>query len=359
MNSKSPANKSTKNIEERVSTVIPRGVLKRLKTAEINPSKSNPRLLFDKVPLDALRESIREHGVLVPITVYEIKGQKRYAILDGERRYHCCIDLQKQGLDITIPANIVEPPDKIAGILYMFSIHNFREQWELMPTALSLKIVMETLNEEDSKRIVKLTGLSEPQIERCKILLAFPEKFQNLSLDPNPKTRIPSNFWIEASPVLSLSENILPDLFKKLGREGIIERLVEKYRNKGIKSVIHFRRIMEAFEISVENEAEKRAVTERLREYITNVEMETRRAFDEFVMDSRRIQGAIKICEEFMTKLERSKLAHALEKEELMEALKRVKEYVEDLLQKLEGSDQPTEDEQEVDTVRWTPLSRQ
>ena len=101
------------------------------------------------------------------------------------------MDLEKEGLDISIPANIVDPPDKIAGILYMFSIHNFRESWELMPTALSLKIVMEALDDEDTKRLAKLTGLSEPQIERCKKLLGFPVKFQNLSLDPRSKNKDP------------------------------------------------------------------------------------------------------------------------------------------------------------------------
>jgi ParB family transcriptional regulator, chromosome partitioning protein len=339
----SQVSKVAKNIETKVPPVVPHGILKRLKPSDIKPSKNNPRRLFDKVPLDELRESIRKHGVLVPIIVYEIKAQNKYAILDGERRYRCCIDLEKEGLDITIPANIVDPPDKMAGILYMFSIHNFREPWELMPTALSLKIVMEALGEEDSKPLAKLTGLSEPQIERCKKLLAFPEKFQNLSLEPDPKTRIPSNFWIEASPVIDLCEKILPKLMNKLGRDGITEKLVEKYRTKGVKSVIHFRRIMEAFEISTEDESRKKAVTERLREYITDVSLETRKAFDEFVMDSRRVQTAIKACEEFTTRLEHSKLEHALEREELMEALKRVKEYVEDLLQKLEGGDQPTQ----------------
>ena len=96
---------------------------------------------------------------------------------------------------------------------------------------------------------------------------------------------------------------------------------------------------------ATENEVRKKAVIERLREYITDVQLETRRAFDEFVMDSRRVQTAIKACEEFTNKLEHSKLEHALEKEDLMEALKRVKEYVEDLLQKLEGGDQPTQED--------------
>ena len=333
--------KIIKRPEDDAASIIPQSSLKKLKVSQIKPSSNNPRLLFDPVPLSELKENIRQHGVLVPITVYEVRGQNFYAILDGQRRYQCCVDLEKEGKEITIPANIVDPPNKIAGLLFMFSIHNFREQWELMPTALSLKVVMEALGEQDSEKLSKLTGLSQPQVERCKILLNFPEKFQELSLDPDPTTRIPSNFWIEANPILDLTEETLPTLTKKLGRDGITDKLVEKYRGKRIKSVIHFRRITEAYELSEENKNQRSRIIERLDEYITNPQLETRAAFDEFVVDNRRIQTVISACDEFISQIKRAKVEHVLERNELMIALNKVKNYIEKILQKLEGSDQP------------------
>lgn len=321
--------------------VVPTGELQRLKLSDIKPSTSNPRLLFDKVPLDDLRENIRRYGVLVPITVYPIRGQRKFAILDGERRYKSCLQLQEEGLELSIPANIVAPPDKIAGVLYMFSIHNFREAWELMPTALSLKLVMESLHETDTDKLSKLTGLSEPQIERCKLLLTFPKRFQDLSLDPDPTTRIPSNFWIEAAPVLDLCKTLLPDLVKGLGRDGITDLLVAKYRARRIKSVIHFRRIMEAYELQGKDKRGIRRVAARLREYITDAQLETRKAFDEFVLDNRRIQGSIQACEDFIASLRRSRLEHAVDRRKLVRALTKVQNYVEELLDKLSGSEEP------------------
>ena len=74
------------------------------------------------------------------------------------------------------------------------------------------------------------------------------------------------------------------------------------------------------------------------------VPSETRKAFDEFVVDNRRIQGSIKACDDFVSLLKRSKLEHALDKDELIVALKRVRDYLEKLLQKLEGNDQPDAD---------------
>jgi ParB family transcriptional regulator, chromosome partitioning protein len=326
--------------KQEVPSVVPRGSLRQLTLKDIKPSSNNPRMLFDPQPLAELRENIRVHGVLVPITVYQIRGQDRYAILDGERRYRCCEDLAKEGVELRIPANVVEPPNKLAGLLYMFSIHNFREPWELMPTALSLEVVMKELGEVDPEKLSHLTGLSIPQIERCKTLLAIPERYQKLSLDPEPETRIPANFWIESGPVLDLAKEITPKVYARLGKWGVQDKLVEKYKAGKIKSVIHFRRIMEANEV-VDSAEERRKFADRLEEYVTNVELETRRAFDEFVVDNRRLSNAIGACEEFISKLERAKVTYALDREELRAALNKVLKYVERLLEKLKGSDAP------------------
>src|SRR5256885_3229756 len=207
-----------------VAEIIPTGALMQLSPDDIKPSSHNPRHLFDRPELETLKKNIRDNGVLVPITVYQPKGQTKFSILDGERRYRCVVELRDEGhtldgKELSIPANVVEPPSKLAGLLYMFSIHNYREAWELMPTALGLKVVIQELHEEDTRALAKLTGLSEPQVERCKKLLRFPEKFQRMSLDPDPKARIPSNFWIEALPVLELIDKELPKLSKELGRD--------------------------------------------------------------------------------------------------------------------------------------------
>jgi ParB family chromosome partitioning protein len=325
-------------------TVVPTGELMTLRIDEVVPSRGNPRVLFDPEPLKDLRESIRRHGVLVPITVFPIKGQKKFGIIDGERRYRCCVDLSTEGLSIPIPANIVQAPSRLASLLYMFSIHNFRQAWELMPTALSLQIVMTELDEHDTEKLSSVTGLSAPQVERCKKLLSFPRRFQDLSLDPDPATRIPSNFWIEVLPVLDLCGRVLPDLVEELTREGITDKLVLKYRNKKIKSVIHFRRIMEAFE-TAENDEVRQRIIDRLREYILDPELETRRAFDEFVVEMWRVQGAIAACTDFLKQLERAKLDYTLENQELVLSLANVKTYIERLLEELKGGETPPPEE--------------
>lgn len=324
------------------STIIPKGFLIHLSTDQIKTSINNPRRLFDRGPLDNLKDSIRVHGVLVPIIVFKLPGQDKYGIVDGERRYRCCIELRNEGIEIQIPANVVETPDRIASIVYMFNIHAFREQWELMPIALSLKQIMDDIKVTDSKELNELIGLSIPQIERCKKILSYPERFQLLSLDTDPAQRIPSNFWVELYPVLEISKEVISDIYKELGRDGITDRMVEKYRSKYIKSVIHFRRIMEAFEVSEIDT--KQDVADRLREYILTIELETRNAFDVFIKDLQRVQRAVTACDNYIKDIERAKISYSIEgKDELILKLSDVINFSQNLIEKLRGSDPPKE----------------
>ena len=332
-----------------VSRVVPAGQLRFLSPEEIKPSSNNPRLLFDPLQLLELKKNIAEHGVLVPLTVYQAKGQSKFSILDGERRHRCVVELRKEGHKgkdrepLKFPANVVDPPSKIAGLLYMFSIHNFRQGWELMPTALSLRIVMDELGEKDNKVLVKLTGLSEPQIERCKKLLTFPQRFQEMSLDPDPTTRIPSNFWIEASPVLDVAVEEVP-MINELGRDKATDKLVGKYRDRKIKSVIHFRRIMESYDLSEDDPAIRSRVLRRIEEFFLNPKIEIRAAFDDFVVEKKRVLNALNACEGFISQLQRFKLGYTSDDEEranLRNALRDVRDYCESLEQALRGSDDP------------------
>lgn len=319
-------------------TIVPSGELKQLSVVDLKTSVANPRMLFDPIPLRELKESIRKHGVLVPITVYKKPGQDIYSILDGERRYRCCKELESEGVEIKIPANIVHPPDKVAGVLYMFSIHNFREQWELMPTALSLKEVMKDLNETDPKVLSSLTGLSQTQVERCKWLLSYPEKYQQMSMHPDPLKRVPANFWIEAFPVFKIYDDKLPLFIQEKGREVIIDTFLNKKEQGKIKSVIDFRKIRDAYSRVKENKEDETKFLNKLKEFADNKDLDITDAFDNF-LPPRNIKTALKACDDFTEKLERLKLEYSTENRgELVTALEKVRRYVEKVLSELKDA---------------------
>src|SRR5437016_12245351 len=144
-------------------------------TDRLQPNPHNPRMLFDKQPMATLRESIKKVGILVPLTVYKGKSQEKYTILDGQRRWMCAKDL---GLK-SVPANRVAEPDIVQNIVTMFQIHKLREDWEVMPTALKLEVLMDKLEEQSERKLADLTGLDPAVVARCKKLLSYTTKYQD------------------------------------------------------------------------------------------------------------------------------------------------------------------------------------
>jgi ParB family chromosome partitioning protein len=215
------------------------GKLMQISVDDIIPNKENPRMLFDPEPLKVLEESIKDVGILSPLLVYQRKSDKKLVILDGERRLICAKHL---GIK-KVPANIIEEPKRIENIIRMFNIHNVREAWELMPTALKLEIIIREKKVKSEKELSAITSLSIPTIQRCKVLLTYPKKYQDLMIVLNPKDRLKTDFFTELYPVLNLIEKELPVISSKFSRNNIIDIFLEKYSNKSFTNVVHFRKI--------------------------------------------------------------------------------------------------------------------
>ena len=73
---------------------------------DVLPNRFQPRIKFSEESIEALSESIKEHGVIQPIVVRNI-GDK-YEIIAGERRYKASVLAGKQ----TIPAIITDLNEK-------------------------------------------------------------------------------------------------------------------------------------------------------------------------------------------------------------------------------------------------------
>lgn len=334
------AEQVARNESEQTRTeIVPTGRLVRLKLDKIKPSPTNPRKLFADTPLEALRESIRTHGVLVPITVHKVPGQEICSIIDGERRYRACKALAEEGIELLIPANVVEAPDKKASLVYMFNIHAFREKWDLMPTALALKAVMRDMGTDDNKELRVITGLKPAQIRRCKKILSFPAEFQDMSMDQDSSKRIPSNFWVELYDFLELLPRHVPGLLEEYGRDRITQLMVDRYRSGKIRSVTHFRTVLEADELA-EEEQEKQRLADRIRQFILDPDLEIREAFDGLILDKKKARKAVKIIDKFISDVENANLDLAVDDtEEIVERLKKVIELASSILEELQDQE--------------------
>jgi ParB/RepB/Spo0J family partition protein len=208
--------------------------VKSIPTEDLHPNPHNPRVLFDRLPLETLKQSIKKVNILVPLTVYFDSKRKYYVILDGQRRWICAKELRLP----EVPVNQVAEPTLVQNIVTMFQIHKLREDWELMPTALKLELLMSELKEHGDKKLAELTGLNQAVVVRCKKLLSFSKEYQDLMLDPDPEKRVKADFFIELHPVLTdRTVQRMPGYSKN----EFTKQMLERYKKGGLRSVTEFR----------------------------------------------------------------------------------------------------------------------
>jgi ParB family transcriptional regulator, chromosome partitioning protein len=233
--------------------------VKLLDTNALKPNPHNPRLLFDRADMDILKSSIQRVGILVPLTVYRESKTGIYRILDGQRRWICA---QEANLP-KIPVNEVSEPSLVQNIVTMFQIHKLRKDWELMPTALKLELLMRELKEKGEKRLAALTGLDEAVVVRCKKLLSYPKKYQDMMLDPDPENRAKADFFIELYVVVT-DRNVTK--FDWFSRNRFTDAMLQKAEAKGLASVTEFRTVKQ----HINNAAKAKklpSISKRLREF--------------------------------------------------------------------------------------------
>lgn len=87
--------------------------LQRIALARIARHPDNPRRDFDPEEISALAVSIRERGLLQPISVYPADEAGVHLIRFGERRYRAAIEAGLSEID----AIIADPPDRLTQLV--------------------------------------------------------------------------------------------------------------------------------------------------------------------------------------------------------------------------------------------------
>jgi ParB family chromosome partitioning protein len=136
---------------------------------EINPFQ--PRTEFDKESLDELCESIRQHGIIQPITIRKIDDDK-YQIISGERRLRASKII---GLE-TIPAYIRQANDE--EMLEMALVENIqREDLDPIEVSISYQRLLDECN-LTQERLSERIGKNRSTIANFLRLLKLPPEIQ-------------------------------------------------------------------------------------------------------------------------------------------------------------------------------------
>ncbi len=115
-----------------------KSAVKELAIDKLMPGQYQPRRFFDESALEALANSIKSQGIIQPIVVRSVKGDSRFEILAGERRWRAS---QLAGLE-RVPVIFKEMSDQEA--LAVALIENIqREDLNPVETAIALKRLIE------------------------------------------------------------------------------------------------------------------------------------------------------------------------------------------------------------------------
>lgn len=141
--------------------------------ARISPNPFQPRQDFAQRPLEELKQSIKQNGVIQPITVRKLVTGT-YELISGERRVRASQELGRK----TIPAYVMRV-DTDAEMLELGLIENLqREDLNPIEISLSFKRLMDEchLTQED---VAEKVGKERSTVTNFLRLLKLPEKIQS------------------------------------------------------------------------------------------------------------------------------------------------------------------------------------
>ena len=190
--------------------------LNEIEISQIEPNPNQPRREFDSEALQELAISIRELGIIQPITLRKVDGQK-YQIIAGERRWRAS---QRAGLT-KIPAYIVTVEDQNA--MEMALVENIqREDLNAIEIALAYQHLLDTEGMTQDK-VSERVGKSRAAISNHLRLLRLPAQIQ-LALQ---KKEIDMG---HARALLSLdSPSMQIKVFKEILKHNFSVRQVEEF----------------------------------------------------------------------------------------------------------------------------------
>ena len=242
-----------------------------IKITDIVRDEEQPRQNFDTEALEALADSIREHGILSPIVV--VKEEDKYKIVAGERRWRAAkiaeldkvpaivrtLDAQNR-LELSIIENAQR--EDLSAIELATAYAKLKSQFNLSEEEIAKRVGKKKTSVENTMRLLNLPDLAKKAMREHKLsegvmrpLVAMDEKIIEkaipLIVDEGWSVRQVQRF-VASKKKKSSAKAIKASTYMKQE-----ERLSQKYASKvriGVKSVT----------FSVKNEEELKKLLDAL-----------------------------------------------------------------------------------------------
>jgi len=218
-----------------------RGLL-QVPVAAISPNPHQPRVTFEPGALDELRASIAEFGVLVPILVRKLDGDK-YELIAGERRWRAAT---AAGL-ATVPAIVRAADDRES--LEVAIVENLqRENLDPLEEAMGFAHLMEA-HDFTQEQVAQRVGRSRPAVANALRLLTLSDPIKALVRDGKLTAGA-------ARTLLAVPEDKREAVARRVVAEGLSVRAIEALAREPVAK---------PKAAPIANDAETTALVDRLR----------------------------------------------------------------------------------------------
>jgi ParB family chromosome partitioning protein len=145
-------------------------MVQRIPVGKIRPNRYQPRRNFDESALAELSESIKERGLLQPISVWKDHGEDHFELIAGERRLRACKLAGLAEIDAIVKKDLDD--EQKLGLSLIENIQ--REDLNAVDTALAYRQLMQNFGVSQAD-IAKRVGKSRGAVSNTLRLLELDE----------------------------------------------------------------------------------------------------------------------------------------------------------------------------------------
>lgn len=227
------------------------GGVTEIDITKIEPNKDQPRKNFNEDALEELADSIKEKGLLQPITVSP-KGD-HYMIVMGERRWRAARKAGLKKVPAVIRGDLTE--QDIAEISLIENIQ--REDLNPIEEALAYKRLLEEYHMKQDE-VAERVSKSRTAVTNSMRLLKLTDVVQQMIIDDKISTG-------HARALITIDD---PELQKELAERIFDERMSVRDIEKEVKKIMGPKKIRKALEKNEGLDAVYRDLEEKLKQAV-------------------------------------------------------------------------------------------
>lgn len=212
--------------------------METISLSKIVPDKDQPRKYFAAEKMATLKDSIKKHGIISPLTV-EKQGDK-YLLIDGERRFRAAQELNLK----EVPYIVIKSKDPLSRMIERFHIQEQHEEWHPSEKAQTIAEIGDMLN----KPITAVCELLSVSVREGRMYAAF-GRLQNKDKFIEYQCSIVNAEKIDSIKKYAkkLKEDILGEAFNKADEKKLEKVIIEKIKDKEIENLWAYSKIRDSF----------------------------------------------------------------------------------------------------------------